>query len=183
MAVASLAKSTSYGLQWNADKIHTLRWTHGAVRGFEDSVRDLLGIQKTEIVSARSILGGPHIHNNTILSLAVAYALRHESPDQKTVMSLDEVDELIDAAVLKGESIEDLKLKLFESFLMATDPSSVVSWKENSKNSREKQEQVTKMLMEIERLQADQKIREAEGLLRKLTFGQKPSGSEESNSA
>src|SRR5512138_16155 len=103
-----MVKSSSYGVTWNADKIHTLRWPHGAVRGFEEAIRDLLSLPKTDIVSATAVLGGPNMNNGTILSMAVAHALRHESADQKTVMALEDADVLIDAAAQKGESVEDL---------------------------------------------------------------------------
>lgn len=170
-----IAIASSYGVTWNADKIRTLRWNRKALRTFEDEVRPLLGVARSDTVNARAILGGPHGNRTDVLSLAVQCALLHEES-----LDEDQVYALIDAYNERGGSDMELRDKLFEACLIATDPSSVVSWRKNSESLRnlaKREEEIAKIEREAEDLKAKARMAQAKKALadaEEMISGERP---------
>lgn len=167
-----MAKTVRNGVSINADKVRTLRFTHGGVALFERDVMPILGLKQDTPAGIMQILPG-YWSRADIQTLAIRAALWHE--DQS--IDNDAAGAIIDAYVDKGGSIDDLGIAMQEALRMALDPSSLASWRKSLESLRKIQD----MRQDAAQIEVDKTLKEAEEKLKSLTKPEKLTVSESSS--
>lgn len=146
------------------DETREIKWTFNAIKNFEKRGREILKRLDLKNEKGQSIATSP-MHAGYILSgfLRIAEVLEAAVAAATGLSGLEgkkgepsEASAAIEGYIERGGNLETLQNEVYRAYLVATDPSSIVTWQENiarneeaTRINREKQE----AKMEVARLE------------------------------